>query len=175
MSDSDVETIESKDIEESKEKKIENHSSSSSLRPNRNLRPVRIRLRTPSVTMLDEFSVDSFHTHFSPLFLAQSLASDLSLPPDYVGPLAIAIAEQAAGLEVDGDLEGVWVDNGGSSDTIENGSINVENDYTEDRLVRMAMAGKRRRKAERAIPTAWGMDEKEEGIAQSYYAASSGV
>ena len=129
-----------------------------------NLIKVRIRLRENGISLTDEFSVDPYHASSNPITIARSLVSDMNLPLEMVNSIAVSIAEQISGLEVEESLESVYC----------NDDLNVLGGGEGEAFKRLVgtgagMAEFGKRKVEREIPAAWVMDEKEEKCAMSHY------
>lgn len=99
--------LNNKEDESKNQKSEKNASSTNDSEDNDDLVKINIRLRTNQISIVDEIWVDPKHPMSDPLLLAESIARDLKLPESTINNLAISIAEQMCGLEVDNNVDGM--------------------------------------------------------------------
>eukprot|EP01083_Nonionella_stella_P242347 845420_1 len=118
---------------------------------------VNIRLRENNISVVDEFRVDPNHPKSNPLFLAESIVTDLKLPQSMINSIAISIAEQICGLHVNENVEGMLkYDSAVKSRTIAS---------NESPLKKMQV--------DKRVPTAWPLDEKEQKMSDDHFLSLS--
>jgi hypothetical protein len=108
---------------------------------------IKLRIREESYNIKDEFLIDLNDDRLSnPILVAQSICKDLNVPSHLVNSVAICIAEQMCGLEMQEDCTGLtYVDQ-------------AENIRLPKRI-----------QVEKGVPSAWKMDDKETAVAKQHY------
>lgn len=149
--DADVQEIKSSGDEQTLTKKGDHDKDISS----NGLIKVKIRLRENEISVVDELMVDPDDSELSnPLFLAESMAKDLNLPFSMINSLAITIAEQVHGLQVNDNVEGM-----------------MKLEYEGKSIQSVEIPSKK--EIDKSIPCAWSISKREQEISENYYHARS--
>lgn len=112
---------------------------------------IKLLIREESYNIKDDFLIDLNDDRLSnPILVAQTICKDLNVPSHLVNSVAISIAEQMCGLEMQEDCTGLtYIDP-------------TENSTSTSRLPT-------RIQVEKGVPSAWKMDDKETAIAKQHY------
>jgi len=132
-------------------KKDDQSESSSS-----HLIPIYLRIKEKGICITDQFhlDVDPLHPHLSnPILLATSIAKDMNLPSNMINSIAISISEQTHGLKVPEGIQGLTMTERRISDA--------------PGASASANSGLLRKQVNKAVPTAWKFEDKDENNARS--------
>jgi len=121
--------------------------------------PIHIRIKENGICVTDQFTVDIHPRNqqlSNPILLASKIVQDMNLPRVMTQSIAISITEQMHGLLVPRDLEGLsFSAQGANESTTPSMPIAIH-----------------RTQVDETVPTAWKMEEREEGIAKKIHASA---
>lgn len=150
--------IDDDDGEEKDQTESENKEEEKSPQNTDNLIKVNIRIRENQISVIDDLIVDPNDIKLSnPLFLAESIAKDLNVPYSMINTIAITIAEQLNGLEVDEKVDGIIKMDENAKFTAVHSSVDVP----------------LKKNIEKGVPCAWSIDRKEQRLLETHYQSST--
>jgi hypothetical protein len=121
--------------------------------------PIHIRIKENGVCFTDQFQVDIHPRNqqlSNPILFASKIVHEMNLPQIMTQSIAISIAEQMHGLLVPRDLKGLsFSAQGANESTTPSMPIAIH-----------------RIQVDESVPTAWKMEEREEGIARKIHASA---
>jgi SNF5 / SMARCB1 / INI1. len=121
--------------------------------------PIHIRIKENGICFTDQFQVDIHPRNeklSNPISLASKIVHDMNLPEVMTQSIAISIAEQMHGLSVPRDLKGLsFTAQGANESTTPSMPIAIH-----------------RIQVDASVPTAWKMEQREDGIAKKIHASA---
>lgn len=153
IDDNDIDNKEKDQVES------ENKEEQKSTQNTNKLIKVNIRIRENQIAVIDELLVDPNDIKLSnPLFLAESIAKDLNIPHSMINTIAITIAEQLHGLEVDEKVDGiVKMDENVKVTAVHSNGVDVP----------------LKKNIEKGVPYAWSIDRKEQRLLENHYQSTA--